>query len=130
MNCKYCGNPMSDSEKGAVINKSDIRYQMCDACFKRFTEANQVIDKKEEKRTNADCLNFMANLNIILSIIGAIAIWINFSTIKYKATSIYGSTYSEINWIGIIGGFAVLLGGFTLFFLLKTIVDIYYEVEK
>ena len=42
------------------------------------------------------------------------------------------SSYTETvaNWFGIIGGIAVLIGGFTLFFLLKTIVDIYRKVKK
>lgn len=78
----------------------------------------------KKKKTNADCLNAMASLNIVLSIIGAIAIWLNFSTIEYK------SGYSEANWYGIIGGISVLVVGFTLFFLLKTVADIYWEVEK
>ncbi len=73
-----------------------------------------------EKKTNADYLNFMANLNIVLSIIGTIAIWVNFGMTEYD----------EFNWIGIISGIAVLIAGFTLFFLLQTIIDIYEEVEK
>lgn len=86
--------------------------------------------RKNEKNTNADCLNAMATVNIILSIIGAIAIWVNFSTIEYTTTSKYATPVTEINWYGILGGIAVLIAGFTLFFLLKTIVDIYWEVEK
>lgn len=128
MNCKYCGNSMLDDEKRTVINENDKRYGICDACWERVKEEEQSVNKQEERRTNADCLNFMANLNIILSIIGAIAIWVNFSTIKY--TSKYGSTYSETNWWAIIGGIGIIIAGFTLFFLMKTIVDIYYEVEK
>lgn len=85
---------------------------------------------KQEKSTNADCLNFMANLNIILTIISAISIWVMFSTIEYKTTSKYATYVTEINWYGVIGGFGVLIVGFTLFFLLKTVADIYWRVEK
>lgn len=88
------------------------------------------VNNNEETITNAKCLNFMANLNIILSIICAIVIWVNFSTIEYKTTSKYATSITEINWYGIFGGFGVLIAGFTLFFLLKTVVDIYGEVEK
>lgn len=77
---------------------------------------------------NASYLNVMANLNLILSIIGSIIIFIKFSIIKDM--SIYGLEHNSINWIGIISGLGVLIGGFTLFFLLETIVDIYWEVEK
>lgn len=78
----------------------------------------------------------MANINIMLSIIGAILIWVNFSTMEVTKESIFKNyssghyTATVINWYGVIGGIAVLIVGFTLFFLLKTIVDIYKEVEK
>lgn len=85
--------------------------------------------EKQEERTNADCLNFMANLNIVLSIISAIAVWVNFSTIEVIGRYTYETT-TKTNWFGIIGGFGILIAGFTLFFLLKTIVDIYNEVQR
>lgn len=77
---------------------------------------------------NASCLNFMANLNLILSIIGSIIIFIKFSVIK--DVSIYGVEHNSINWIGIISGIGIFIGGLTLFFLFETIVDIYWEVER
>lgn len=96
-------------------------------------ESENLNNTEEEKRTNADYLSVMANVNIILSIIGAIAIWCNFGTTEeiHKGTYL-SSSYTETvaNWFGIIGGIAVLITGFTLFFLLKTIVDIYRKVEK
>lgn len=70
---------------------------------------------------NAKCLNVMAYINIVLSIIAAILIWINFSLSKIT---------DEINLLGIFGGVAILIAGFTLFFLLRTIVDIYRKVKK
>jgi len=63
----------------------------------------------------------VAFINIVLSIIATILIWINFSVSKIT---------DEINLLGITGGIAVLITGFTLFFLLRTIVDIYRKVEK
>lgn len=86
---------------------------------------NNVIKKdKEKERTYADCLNFFSNLNLIITIVSSIAIWINFSTIEYK------SGYSEINWYGIVGGAVTLIIGLTFVFLLKTIVDIYKKVKE
>lgn len=82
----------------------------------------------KESRTNADILDFMANLNIVLTVISSIVIWFKFSTIE--TVSKYGIATTEMNWYGIIGGFVILISGFTLFFLLKTVVDIYWEVEK
>ena len=73
-----------------------------------------------EKFENADALNFMAVINIIISIVGAITVWSNFGTTRYE----------ETNWFGIIGGLAILIVGFTQFFLLKTVVDIYDKVDK
>ena len=46
-----------------------------------------------------------------------------------KLDNYYKDYYDNINWIGIIGGIAVLIGGLTLFFLLRTITDIYYKVR-
>lgn len=72
---------------------------------------------EENTRTNADCLNDIANINLVLSIIGAVWILAN-------------SFIDKVNWMGITIGIASLIAGTTLFFLLKTIVDIYWEVEK
>lgn len=72
-----------------------------------------------EKFENADALNFMAVINIIISIVGAITVWSNFGETKYD----------ETNWFGIIGGLAILIVGFTQFFLLKTVVDIYDKMK-
>lgn len=130
------------------VSELDETCPYCNANFKdmedEFTEVIEQLqedetievensDDTEEKRTNADCLSVMANINIILSIIGAIAIWCNFGTTEelHKGTYLSGSyTETVANWLGIIGGIAVLIGGFTLFFLLKTIVDIYRRVEE
>lgn len=102
----------------------------CPNCKTNFDEYEEYSRKhgKEESRTNADILNFMANLNITLTIISSIVIWLKFSTVEM--VSKYGIATTEMNWYGIIGGFGIFISGFTLFFLLKTIVDIYYEVEK
>lgn len=111
------------------ISELDERCPYCHINLDDITE-----DVEESKRiTSADCLNVMANINIILSIIGAILIWVNFGTteITHKGTY-FSSGYTEnvANWYGIFGGIVILIAGFTLFFLLKTIVDIYWEVER
>jgi len=113
------------------INELD---DICPKCKTNFNEYEIENRKFEEgKRTNADCLNFIANINIVLTIISAISIWIMFSTTKVLHKGNYFTdsyTESVINWYGIFGGIGVLIVGFTLFFLLKTIADIYYEVER
>lgn len=114
------------------VNELD---EVCPNCKTNFDEYERKYEKKSES-TNADRLNVMANINIMLSIIGAILIWVNFSTMEVTKESIFKNyssghyTATVINWYGVIGGIAVLIVGFTLFFLLKTIVDIYKEVEK
>lgn len=111
------------------VNELD---EVCPNCKTNFDEYEEHEKKytKEFKNTNADRLNFMAYINLVLSIVGAIAIWVNFSTIEYKATSKYATSITEINWYGIFGGIGILIVGFTLFFLLKTVADIYWEVGK
>lgn len=114
------------------INELD---EVCPNCKTKFDDYERKYGKREES-TNANRLNVMANINIILSIIGAIAIWANFSTLEVMTQSTYKNyssgyyTDTVINWYGILGGLGVLIVGFTLFFLLKTIADIYWEVEK
>ena len=99
----------------------------------RIQKMDFVLNERVPNRTNADNLNVMANINIILSIIGAILIWANFGTQEIRHKGSYwetGYTETVANWYGILGGVAVLIAGFTVFFLLKTIIDIYFEVEK
>lgn len=102
----------------------------CPNCKTNFDEYEKYSKKhrKEGSRINADVLDFVANLNIVLTVISSIIIWFKFSTIE--TVSKYGTTTTEMNWYGIAGGFVILISGFTLFFLLKTVVDIYWEVEK
>ncbi len=112
----------------ANVNELDEVCPVCKANFDDYEKGKEKF-KEEPKKTNADYLNYMAIINIVLSIIGAIAIWVNFSTIEYTTTSKYATPVTEINWYGIFGGIAVLIAGFTLYFLLKTVIDIYDEIE-
>lgn len=120
--CPYCHivfDDMIEEENSTLEERTDVN-----------SEIHKEENNNEKTITNAKCLNFMANINIILSIIGAIVIWVNFSTIEYKTTSKYATPVTEVNWYGIFGGIGMLIIGFTLFFLLKTIVDIYWKEEK
>lgn len=85
---------------------------------------------KEEKSfiSNATCLNIMAYINIILSIIGAIYVFFNFGIVKVESE--YLGDYITTNWYGIAGAIAMLIVSFTIFFLLKTIVDIHRKVGE
>lgn len=123
--CPYCHTIFDD-----MTESDDMTEEISETERKTENYEKEIYDKK---RTNADCLNFIANINIILSIIGAILIWVNFGTAEITHKSTYfsnGYTETIANWYGIFGGVAVLIAGFTLYFLLKTIVDIYWETEK
>lgn len=113
----------------ANVNELDEVCPVCKTNFDDYEKGKQKF-KEEPKKTNADYLNFMAIINIVLSIIGAITIWVNFSTIEYTTTSKYATPVTDINWYGILGGIGILIIGFTVFFLLKTIIDIYDKVEN
>lgn len=117
----------------ANVNELDEFCPNCKTSFDDYEE-HKAKHTKEFKNTNADKLNVMANINIILSIIGAVCVWIKFSNTevlgKYNYITGEYAKSTEINWYGILGGAAILIAGFTLFFLLKTIDDIYWEVEK
>ncbi|MCI8309112.1 MAG: hypothetical protein HFJ45_02650 [Clostridia bacterium] len=76
--------------------------------------------------SNATCLNIMAYINVIVSIIGAIYILFNFGIVKVESE--YVGDYITTNSYGIAGAIAMLIASFTIFFLLKTIVDIYRKV--
>lgn len=127
--CPYCNTNFSELDE----NNQEVKEVYREKNRNNAKKINSSSNEREHDRTNADNLNFMANINIILSIIGAILIWINFGTTEITRKSTYfssGYTENVANWYGIFGGIAVLIAGFTLFFLLKTIVDIYWEVEK
>lgn len=102
----------------ANVNELDEVCPVCKANFDDYEKGKEKF-KEEPKKTNADYLNFMAIINIILSIIVTLAIWINYGTTRYD----------ELNWVGILSGIAVLIAGFTLYFLLKTVIDIYDKIE-
>lgn len=132
------------------INELDESCPYCHIIFddmidEDFQETEELIEEIKEENNqaenntkdlsicNADKLNIMANVNIIISIVGAFLLWCNFSTIEITKKYTYTSgTYTDtvINWYGILGGVGILIAGFTLFFLLKTVADIYWEVEK
>lgn len=80
---------------------------------------------KDGERSNADCLNIIANINITLFIIASLYYF-------YNAFILLIDGYIEVMVIGInlVYGVSLLLVGFTIFFLLKTIVDIYYKTNK
>lgn len=126
--CPVCKKEISELDESCPychINLIDVA--------ENDEEKRKTIETHDREITSADCLNIMANLNLILSIISAIIIWFCFSTTEITKNYTYISgTYTDkvINWYGIFGGIAILFTGFTLFFLLKTIVGIYYEVEK
>lgn len=111
--------------------KVKVLDEYCPNCKTNFEEYEK--NYKKEKKTNADFLSYIANIDLTLSIIGSIFIWLNFSTkeVGEKGNYILVSyTKTAVNWYGIIGGFGFLIAGFSLFFLLKTIKDIYYQVKK
>lgn len=113
----------------AKINELDEICPNCKANFDDYEKGKKQYREKERK-TNADYLSIFSVINLIITIIGSIIIWINFSTTKIvKEYSYISGNYTEtiINWYGIIGGIALLIVGFTIFFLLRTIIDIYYE---
>ncbi len=127
--CPYC---KTDFDKLDGIDQK-IKLKNEEENKERIQKMDFVLNERVPNRTNADNLNVMANINIILSIIGAILIWANFGTQEIRHKGSYwetGYTETVANWYGILGGVAVLIAGFTVFFLLKTIIDIYFEVEK
>lgn len=81
-----------------------------------------------EKKEHVDGLNIFAAINLIISIISAVYIWVNFS-VTNTAYSYSSYTTTTINWSGIIAGAGVLLGGLTLYYTLSTIADIYERVN-
>mgnify|MGYP005791972243 CR=1 FL=1 len=83
-------------------------------------------EKNKQNSSNAKYLNIMANINLVICIIGAISIII--SSIIYANEEYLEIT--EIIWIPLVIAIGLIIGGFTIFFLLRTIIDIYRKIEK
>lgn len=102
----------------------------CPYCKTNFTK----YDKGETSdRNHAYWLNIFAVINIILCIISSIIVFINYSTTEVVKDYNYltgTSTETVINWLGILGGIAILITGFTIFFTLETIIDIHDMTEE
>ena len=82
----------------------------------------------KNKGKNADWLGIIAVINLIIFIIVAIVIWV--APFIMEEEILFFEDTGEINLINIILGLGILLSGFTQYFLLKTVQDIYYKVEK
>ena len=102
MKCPICNEKVS----------RDVAF--CPNC-KTNLEANE--------RTNADKLEIFAYINIVIAIISAIIVWVKFSFISVNGKDV-------INWFGILGGAGIVISGLTLFYLLRTIVDIFNEIDN
>lgn len=95
--------------------------EICPNCKTNFDdyEKNKNIQQKRDSRdmddekVSADYLNIMANIDIMLTIISAIAIF-----------------FYDFSIVNTVLAVTILISGFTIFFLLKTIVDIYYNTEN
>ena len=86
--CPVCKKEISELDESCPYCHTifdDITEEISETGRKTENHEKEIYDKK---RTNADCLNFMANINIILSIIGAILIWANFGTAEIISTSV------------------------------------------
>lgn len=68
---------------------------------------------------HAKRLNMMANVNIVLSIIGAMIVLVS-----------YFSEYYSLNIYVISIAIGILIFGFTQYYLLKTVVDIYNKEKR
>lgn len=115
MKCPKCGNKVDDWE-------NECPY--CKTNFEKYDRG------ETSKRNHSFWLNVLAIINIILCIMASIVIFINYSTTSNYDYITGTSTEIEINWVGIIGGIAVLITGLTVYFTLETIIDIHDMTEK
>lgn len=77
------------------VNELD---EVCPNCKTNFDDYEEHYKKheREEKRTNANCLNVLAVINLIISILGTITIWVTF--FSYRTVDKYGKITLETNW--------------------------------
>lgn len=118
MKCPKCGKEVEEWAS---------KCPYCKINFEKYEQGEIFV------KNNAYWLKIFAIVNIVLSIIASIIIFVNYSTIDViKEYDYISGTYTEtvINWIGIIGGIAVLIMGFTIYFTLRTIVDIHNMTEE
>lgn len=110
-------------------SKISIEDEICPNCKTNI----EVYEEEKSKGKNAKYLGIFATINLIISIISSIVILCNFSidivTKNYNIID-YQHYVIKINWWGISGGLLVLISGLTIYFLLKTISDIYCELKK
>lgn len=119
MKCPVCNEEVSELDESCPH---------CQINFADFEKQNNKEEKSEKERTNADYLNTIANIIIVLSIISAIVLILPSLINLSYAINGYSTDFSA--WLPAILGGICLLSGVTLFFLLKTVVDIYRKVES
>lgn len=112
--CPKCGKEIDEWEN------------VCPYCKTNFNKFDR---GQGEIRNHAYWLNAFAIIDLIISIIASIIVFINYSTIEIT-DKIGASSEIAINWIGILGGIGIFITGLTTYFLLETIVDIYDMTEE
>ena len=80
------------------------------------------------KAKNAEWLGIMAVINLVICILATIAIWV--APFILEEEFFIFEDKGGINVPAVILGIGVLISGFTQYFLLKTIQDIYYKIKK
>lgn len=117
MRCPVCNEEISEL---------DEKCPNCGIKFDDNMDFEETMEKEtsegsEHQRTNADCLNTMANINVVVSIIiSMILIFPNLVEVSNE----------PLAFIYIILGIVCLISGITLCFFFKTIVDIYRKVGE
>ena len=102
--CPNCKNLIEDDSK------------QCLYCKTNFDEEKTYENDKKDF-SNADILNIFSYVGLIITIIVGIIL------------SIDAFIQDRFNLYFLLGGISILFSGFILFFLLKTIVDIYDKIE-
>ena len=110
MKCTNCGKEIEDWRAE------------CPYCKMNF-------EKNKQSSSNAKYLNIMANINLGACIVSALILIIPTLLDISKDINEY-EIEEEFTWLPIGYAIRLLLVGFTTFFLLKTIADIYNKVSK
>lgn len=117
MKCPICKEKVSELESICPNCKTNLNE------YEKSRSNRHIIEG-----TNAHKLSIMANINLIACIITSIILIV--PNLLDLSAMINGISSNNSSWITIILSLGTLIIGFTVYFLLKTIGDIYYKVEK
>lgn len=139
MKCPVCKSSISELDEICPVCKTNLEEYERDNKVEYitnddYTDKYNNYHKNNIGGTRANTLSMLAKINLVISFISSIVVWIAFSTVEIMGDYDYilkkYETTTVTNWYAIFGGIGIIFMGILIYYTLMTIVDIFEKVDK